>query len=103
MISWGSMDYWDMISWGSMDSMSNWVVDSMSNWVVDSMDNRVVHSMGNWVSHKSMVSKSMMRNMAAMGDNSTMSVADHMGRNSRAGGSGSKAKKSGNNKSLHFI
>ena len=52
------------ISWGSMD---NWgMVDSMSNWVVDSM--------GNWVSNKSMMSS-----MAAMRDNSTMSMADHMG------------------------
>ena len=115
MISWGSMDYWNMISWGSMDnwvvdSMSNWVVDSMCNWVVDSMgnwvsnksvvSNWVVHRMGNWVSNKTMVSKSMMRSMAAMGDNSTMSMTDHMGRNIRGGGGGSKAKKSGNNKSL---
>ena len=104
MISWGSMDNW------VVDSMSNWVVDSMSNWVVNSMGNRVgdksmmsnwvVHSVGNWVSNKSMVSKSMMRSMAAMGDNSTMSMADHMGRNIRGGGGGNKAKKSGNNKSL---
>merc|ERR1719483_1791364 len=103
------MDYWNMISWGSMD---NWVVDSMSNWVVDSMghwvsnksmvSNWVVHSMSNWVSNKSMVSKSMMRSMAAMGYNSTMSMADHMGRNLRGRGGGSKANKSGNNESLHF-
>merc|ERR1711892_1642685 len=70
---------------------------------------------GNWVGNKSMVGNrvgnvnwsmckgnSMMRYMAAMGDNSTMSMADHMGRYSRGGGSGSKAKKSGNYKSLHF-
>merc|ERR1719483_1640097 len=50
MISWGSMDYRDMISWGSM---SNWVVDSMSNWVVNSMGNRVGDKsmMSNWVVH----------------------------------------------------
>merc|ERR1712106_60372 len=47
-----------------------------------------------------MVSKSMVSSMGAMGDNSTMSMADHMGRNIRGGGSDSKAKKSGNNESL---
>merc|ERR1712055_111104 len=56
----------------------------------------VVDSMSNWVS------KSMVWNMATMGDNSTMSMADHMGGHSRGRGSGSKAKKGGNNKSLHF-
>merc|ERR1712038_302645 len=48
------------------------------------------------------VSKSMVWNMTTMGDNSTMSMADHMGGHSRGRGSGSKAKKGGNNKSLHF-
>merc|ERR1719245_2971670 len=95
MVSRGSMDYWGMVdnggsmdNWGHSNSVSNWVVDSMSNWVVDGM--------GYGVSNHSM------SDMATMGYNSTMSMADHMGRNSRARGSGSKAKKSGNNKSLHF-
>ena len=99
MVSRGSMDYWGMVdnggsvdNWGMVDnrghsnSVSNWVVDGMGNWVVDSM------SYG--------VSNHSMSDMATMGYNSTMSMADHMGRNSRARGSGSKAKKSGNNKSL---
>merc|ERR1719420_1600109 len=111
------MDYWGMVdnrgsvdNWGMVDnrghsnSVSNWVVDSMGNWVVDSMGNWVMDSMGNWVvdSMGYGVSNHSMSDMATMGYNSTMSMADHMGRNSRARGSGSKAKKSGNNKSLHF-
>ena len=115
MVSRGSMDYWGMVdnggsvdNWGMVDnrghsnSVSNWVVDGMGNWVVDSMGNWVVDSMGNWVvdSMSYRVSNHSMSDMATMGYNSTMSMADHMGRNSRARGSGSKAKKSGNNKSL---
>ena len=46
------------------------------------------------------VSKPMVWNMATMGDNSTVSMTDHMGRHSRGRGSGSKAKKGGNSKSL---
>merc|ERR1712123_68934 len=114
-ISWGSVDYRGMVdNWGMVDSMSNgvgnksmvgnWVgndsmVKSMSHWVgndsvVKSMshwvgNNSMVKSMSHWVGYNSMVSKSMMRYMAAMGDNSTMSRADHMGRYSRGGGSGS--------------
>merc|ERR1740128_1580261 len=93
-------------------SMSNWVgnnsvVKSMSNWVGN---NSMVKSMGNWVGNDSMVKSmggnnsmvSKVRSMAAMGDNSTMSMADHMGRYIRGGGSGSKSKKCGNNESLHF-
>ena len=41
-----------------------------------------------------------MGSMSAMRDNSTMSMADHMGRHIRGRGSGSKAKKCRNNKSL---
>merc|ERR1712083_767023 len=101
-------------NWGNSNSMSNWVVHGMSNWVsnnsmVDSMSNWVVHSMSYWVSNYSMVdsmsnwvSNHSMSNMATMRDNSTMSSADHMGRHSRGRGSGSKAKKGGNNESLHF-
>merc|ERR1739846_112968 len=98
----GVVDNWGMVdNWGNSNSMSNWVVDSMSNWVsnysmVDGMSNWVVDSVSNWVSNHSM------SNMATMGDNSTMSSADHMGRHSRGRGSGSKAKKGGNNESLHF-
>merc|ERR1712106_1145974 len=98
----GVVDNWGMMAnWGMMDSMSHGVGNKSmgGNWVGnDSM----VKSMSHWVGNNSMVSKSMMRYMAAMGDNSTMSRADHMGRYSRGGGSGSKAKKSGNNESLHF-
>merc|ERR1719234_2934836 len=84
-------------NWGNSNSMSNWVVDGMSNWsMVHGMSNWVVDSMSNWVSNHSM------SNMATMGDNSTMSSADHMGRHSRGRGSGSKAEKGGNNESLHF-
>merc|ERR1739846_11333 len=98
----GVVDNWGMVdNWGNSNSMSNWVVDSVSNWVsnysmVDGMSNWVVDSVSNWVSNHSM------SNMATMGDNSTMSSADHMGRHSRGRGSGSKAKKGGNNESLHF-
>merc|ERR1739838_985705 len=88
-------------NWGMVDSMSNGVGNKsmMSHWVGN---NSMVKSMSHWVGNNSMVSKSKMRSMAAMGDNSTMSRADHMGRYSRGGGSGSQAKKSGNNESLHF-
>merc|ERR1711892_647232 len=121
-ISWGSVDNrgvvdnWGMVdNWGNNSMMGNWVgnksmVKSMSHWVgndsvVKSMSNWVgnnsmVKSMSNWVGNNSMVSK--VRSMAAMGDNSTMSMADHMGRYSRGGGSGSKADQGGNNESLHF-
>merc|ERR1712183_452772 len=75
-------------NWGNSNSMGNGVVDGMSNWVVDSVSN--------WMSNHSM------SNMATMGDNSTMSSADHMGRHSRGRGSGSKAKKGAHNESLHF-
>merc|ERR1719493_665600 len=87
-----------------VDSMGNWVGDGMGNWVVDSMGNWVMDSMSNWVvdSVGYGVSNHSMSDMATMGYNSTMSMADHMGGNSRARGSGSKAKKSGNDKSLHF-
>merc|ERR1719316_2456392 len=114
----GSMDNWGMVdNWSSMDnwsnSMGNWVgnnrvVDSMgywvgnsmsyrvgNNWVSNSMSYWVSNSMGNWVSNKSMSS------MSSMGDNSTMSMANHMGRNIRGWSCGSKAKKSRNNESLH--
>merc|ERR1719415_378734 len=91
----GSVDNWGMMdngssvdNWGHGNSVGNWVVDGMGNWVVDSMGYRV--------------SNHSMSDMATMGYNSTMSMADHMGRYSRARGSGSKAKKSGNDKSLHF-
>ena len=72
-ISWGSMD-----NWGMVDSVSHWVVDCMGNWVGNKsmvskwMGNKSM--VGNWVSNKSMMSS-----MAAMRDNSTMSMADHMG------------------------
>merc|ERR1711894_183847 len=101
-------------NWGNSNSMSNWVVDGMgnwvsNNWVMDSMSNWVVDGVSNWVSNYSVVdsmsnwvSNHSMSNMATMGDNSTMSSADHMGRHSRGRGSGSKAKKGGNNESLHF-
>merc|ERR1740123_457516 len=94
--NWGMVD-----NWGNSNSMGNWVVDGVSNWVsnysmVDGMSNWVVDSVSNWVSNDSM------SNMATMGDNSTMSSADHMGRHGRGRGSGSKAKKGGNNESLHF-
>merc|ERR1719316_1191638 len=106
----GSMDNWGMVdNWSSMDnwsnSMGNWVsnnrvVDSVgnwvgNNWVCNSMSYWVSNSMGNWVSNKSMSS------MSSMGDNSTISMADHMGRNIRGWSCGSKAKKSRNNESLH--
>merc|ERR550532_3775304 len=102
MVSRGSVDNRGMVdNWPNSNSMSNWVVHGMSNWVsnysmVDGMSNWVVDSMSNWVSNYSM------SNMATMGDNSTMSSADHMGRHSRGRGSGSKAEKGGNNESLHF-
>merc|ERR1712106_374991 len=98
-ISWGSVD--GSISWGSVDYRG--VVD---NWcMVDSMGNGVGNKsmVGNWVGNDSMVKSmgsnnsmvSKVRSMATMGNNSTMSMADHMGRYIRGGGSGSKAKKSG--------
>ena len=102
-ISWGSMD-----NWGMVDSVSHWMVDCMGNWVGNKsmvskwMGNKSM--VGNWVSNKSMVghwvgnksmvgnwvgnksmvgnwvsNNSMMSSMAAMRDNSTMSMADHMG------------------------
>ena len=94
-ISWGSMD-----NWGILDSMSNWVGNKsmVSNWVGNksmvgnwvgnkSMVGHWVGNksmVGNWVGNQSMVgnwvsNKSMMSSMAAMRDNSTMSMADHMG------------------------
>merc|ERR1712106_923775 len=109
-ISWSSVDYRGVVdNWGMVDSMGNGVSNKsmVGNWVGnDSM----VKSMGYWVGNDSMVKSmgsnnsmvSKVRSMAAMGDNSTMSMADHMGRYIRGGGSGSKAKKSGNNESLHF-
>ena len=127
MVSRGSVDNRGVVdnrgmvdNWGNSNSMSNWVVDGMgnwvsNNWVVDSVSNWVVDSVSNWVSNYSMVdgmsnwvvdsvsnwvSNHSMSNMATMGDNSTMSSADHMGRHSRGRGSGSKAKKGGNNESL---
>merc|ERR1719316_2242070 len=102
--NWSSMDNWSnsmVDNWSSMDnwsnSMGNWVsnnrvVDSVGNWVGN---NRVSNSMGNWVSNKSMSS------MSSMGDNSTMSMADNMGRYIRSGGGSSEAKESRNNESLH--
>ena len=117
----GVVDNWGMVdNWGNSNSMSNWVVDGMgnwvsNNWVVDSVSNWVVDGVSNWVSNYSVVdgmsnwvvdsvsnwvSNHSMSNMATMGDNSTMSSADHMGRHSRGRGSGSKAKKGGNNESL---
>merc|ERR1740128_1278526 len=103
-------------NWGMVDSMSDWVGNEsvVSNWVGNEsvvsnwVGNKSVVSnwvssksmVGNWVSNKSMVGKTMMG--CAMGDNSTMSMNSLVGRHSRGGGSGSKAKKSGNNESLHF-
>merc|ERR1712123_344812 len=85
----GGMDDRGMVdNWGMVNSMSNWVGNKST--------------VGYWVSNNSMVSKTMMSNMATMGHNGTMSMAEHMGRHSRGGGGGSKANKSGNNKSLHF-
>merc|ERR1712106_949712 len=90
---------------GNKTMVGNWVGNKsmVGNWVGNKS------MMGNWVGNKSMVGNwsmgqgnSMMRNMATMGDNSTMSMADYMGRYIRGGGSGSKADKSRNNKSLHF-
>merc|ERR1712128_394426 len=91
-----------------VDSMSNWVGNEavVSNWVGNKsmVGNWVANKsmVGYWVTNKSMVSKTMMSNMATMGHNSTMSMAEHMGRHSRGRGGGSKANKSGNNESLHF-
>merc|ERR1719154_463886 len=91
--NWGSMDNWGMISWGMVDNRgmvnNRCNMNSMGNWVVDSMSNWVMHCMSNWVSNNSMV-----RSMTAMGHNSTMSMADHMGRYIRGWGGSSKAKKS---------
>ena len=119
MVSRGSVDNRGVVdnrgmvdNWGNSNSMSNWVVDGMgdwvsNNWVVDSVSNwvsnySVVDGMSNWVvdSVSNWVSNHSMSNMATMGDNSTMSSADHMGGHSRGRGSGSKAKKGGNNESL---
>merc|ERR1712113_890845 len=98
MVSRGSVDNRGVVdnrgmvdNWGNSNSMSNWVGNGVSNWVsnysmVDGMGNWVVDSVSNWVSNHSM------SNMATMGDNSTMSSADDMGRHSRGRGSGSKAK-----------
>ena len=119
-VSGGSMDYGG-ISWGRLVSrcmVDNWGISRcrcISRGMVDSMSYGVGNKtmVGDWVGNESMVGNwvgnvnwsmcqgnSMMRYMAAMGDNSTMSMADHMGRYIRGGGSGSKAKKSGNNESL---
>ena len=49
-----------------------------------------------------MMSKSKVRSMAGMRDNSTTMAYYSMGRYIRGGGSSSKAKESGINKSLHF-
>merc|ERR1719292_1897 len=81
---------------GNNSMVSNWVVDSMGNWVGNNsmvsywVSNETMVS--NWVSNKSMVSNWVSNN----------SMADHMGRHIRGGCSGGKAKKSGNNESLHF-
>ena len=129
-ISWGSMDNWgmvDSVSHWVVDCMGNWVGNKsmvskwmgnksmVGNWVSNksmvghwvgnkSMVGNWVGNksmVGNWVSNKSMVRKSMVGSMAAMRDNSAMSMVDHlMRRHIRGGGCGSKAKKSGNNKSL---
>merc|ERR1712128_278318 len=82
---------------GSVDNRG--MVDSVSHWVGNK--SRVGKGVGNksmvgyWVSNHSMVG-------CAMGDNSTMSMDNLVGRHSRGRGGGSKAKKSGNNESLHF-
>merc|ERR1719292_140941 len=96
----GSMDNRGMVdNRGNSNSMGNRVVNSMSNWVGNDW---VMDSMSYWVGNNSMVSKSKVRSMAGMRDNSTTMVYHSMGRYIRGGGSGSKAKESGNNKSLHF-
>jgi hypothetical protein len=78
-------------NWVSNKSMvGNWVGNKsmVGNWVSNkSMVGHWVGNksmVGNWVGNKSMVgkwvsNKSMMSSMAAMRDNSTMSMADHMG------------------------
>merc|ERR1719480_667367 len=78
-VSWG-ISRGGMDNWGMMDSMGNWVGNKsmVSNWVGN---NAMV---GNWVGNKSMVGNwvsynTMVSSMAAMRDNSTMSMADHMG------------------------
>merc|ERR1712106_1044346 len=82
---------------GMVDSVSHWVGNKsvVCNWVGNKamVGNRVANKsmVGNWVGNKSMVCKTMMSNMATMGHNGTMSMAEHMGRHSRGGGSGSKA------------
>merc|ERR1712106_1032817 len=123
----GGMDNRGMVdNWGMVDSMSDWVGNEsvVSNWVGNEsvvsnwLGNKSVVSnwvssksmvsnwvanksmVGYWVSNHSVVGKTMMG--CAMGDNSTMSMNSLVGRHSRGGGSGSKAKKSGNNESLHF-
>ena len=96
-INWGSMDNggmvdnWGMVNnWGSVDSMGNWVGNKsmVSNWVGNNtmvsnwMGNKSM--VGHWVCNKAMVGNwvsynTMVSGMTAMRDNSTMSMADHMG------------------------
>merc|ERR1712106_1217013 len=106
-----------MDNWGMVDNRSNMAI--VSNWVSNKsmvgkrMGNKSM--VGNWVGNKSMVgnwvgNKSMVGYWVgnkpmvgcAMRDNSTMSMDNLVGRHSRGGGGGSKAKKSRNNESLHF-
>ena len=125
----GSMDDRGMVDiWGMVDSMSDWVCNKtmvsnkslVSNWMSSKS------MVGNWMSNKSMVGKRMgNKSMVGywvsnkpmvgywvsnhsmvgcpMGDNSTMSMDNLVGRHSRGGGGGSKAKKSRNNESLKFV
>merc|ERR1712106_1278710 len=81
---------------GNKSVVSNWVGNKsmVSNWVANKS------MVGYWVSNHSVVGKTMMG--CAMGDNSTMSMNSLVGRHSRGGGGGSKAKKSGNNESLNI-
>merc|ERR1719315_568794 len=107
------MDNWGMVDYrGNCNSMCNLVVDGMSNrvgnnWVMDNMgywvgNNSMVDSMSNRVGNDSMMSKSKVRSMAGMRDNSTTMANHSMGRYIRGGSSGSKAKQGRNNESLHF-
>merc|ERR1712034_14003 len=113
MVGRGMVDNRGMVCRGMVDNRGN--SNSVSNWVVDSMGHCVGNNsmvsywvsnktmVSNWVSNNSMVSNSSMWSKAAMGHNSTMSMADHLvGGHVRGRGRGSKAKKGGNNESLHF-
>merc|ERR1711892_1397348 len=91
-----SMDNWGMVdNRSNMDRMSNWVCNKtvVSNWMGNKsvvgkrMGNKSM--VGNWVGNKSMVgywvgNKPMVG--CAMGDNSTMSMDNLVGRHSRGGG-----------------